>query len=157
MFMEEFMKLVNHLLRDIGSLCRCIQSIMDVRFRNRGLQRGQFIFLTRICEAPGIRQGELTAACSVDKGTTAKAVRKLEEAGFLRRCRDENDRRAWNLFPTEKGIELYKELIEEENREIAVCLRGFSQAETEQLLPLTSRLRDNAQSDWLNKRQSSDS
>jgi DNA-binding MarR family transcriptional regulator len=143
------MKLKNHLFRDLGSVCRCIQSTIDVRFRNSGLQRGQFIFLTRICETPGIRQGELAAACSLDKGTTAKAVQKLEDSGFIQRLHDENDRRAWNLFPTAKGTELYQKLIHEENREISAGLRGFSRAEAEQLQQMAVRLQNNIRCDWL--------
>ena len=58
------------LLREIGAIYRSIQSIMELRFRNKQLQRGQFIFLTRICEHPGIKQVELTRMCRVDKGTS---------------------------------------------------------------------------------------
>ena len=76
------------LLREIGAIYRSIQSIMELRFRNKQLQRGQFIFLTRICEHPGIKQVELTRMCRVDKGTTAKAVRKLMEAGYVLRKPD---------------------------------------------------------------------
>jgi DNA-binding MarR family transcriptional regulator len=143
------MKLTNHLLRDIGSLCRCVQSIMDVKFRTFGLQRGQFIFLTRIHETPGIRQTELTCACNVDKGTTTKAVKKLEEAGLVHRFRDEKDKRVWHLYSTDKGNEVYRKLIKEENREIAVSLSGFTAAESRQVRKLVRKMQCNVQSDWL--------
>jgi DNA-binding MarR family transcriptional regulator len=143
------MKVTNDLLRNIGSLCRCVQSVMDMKFRAYGLQRGQFIFLTRIYESPSIRQTDLTAECNVDKGTTAKAVKKLEEAGLIRRTRDEKDKRVWHLSPTDKGNELYGELIQEENRQIAVGLNGFSSSEINQLLQLVQKVQRNVQSDWL--------
>ncbi|MCH3951579.1 MAG: MarR family transcriptional regulator [Acidaminococcus sp.] len=143
------MKVTNDLLRNIGSLCRCVQSVMAMKFRTYGLQRGQFIFLTRIHESPSIRQTDLTAECNVDKGTTAKAVKKLEEAGLVRRSRDEKDKRVWHLSPTDKGNGLYEELIQEENRQIAVGLNGFTTDEINQLLQLIRKLQRNVQSDWL--------
>ena len=43
-------KLHNDLLRDIGTLARTIHYLHDLHFKELALQRGQFIFLTRICE-----------------------------------------------------------------------------------------------------------
>lgn len=143
------MTLENHLLRDIGAIYRSIQSIMELRFRNKQLQRGQFIFLTRICEHPGIRQIELTRMCRVDKGTTAKAVRKLMEARYVLRRPDPVDGRAWNLFPAEKAASLYKEILAEENRELDVCVRGMSAEEKQLLLGLIGRVQVSVETDWL--------
>ena len=142
------MKLENELLRNIGSLCRCVQSVMDLKFRHYNLQRGQFIFLTRTCENPGIRQVELTSICNVDKGTTAKAVSKLEAAGYLIRKQDAGDGRAWNLFPTESGKKLYEALIQEENRELSLNLQGFTEKEIDEVLRLVAKLQNNMQDHW---------
>lgn len=97
------MALESTLLREVGSLSRCLHSFMDVRFRQYHLQRGQFIFLTRICEHPGIGQAALTAMCCVDKGTTSKAVRKLRESQYITCEADETDGRAVKLYPTSAG------------------------------------------------------
>ena len=137
------------LLREIGAIYRSIQSIMELRFRNKQLQRGQFIFLTCICEHPGIKQVELTRMCRVDKGTTAKAVRKLMEAGYVLRKPDSRDGRAWNLFPTEKAGQVYKEILAEENRELEVCVRGMPAEEQRLLLGLIERVQNSVETDWL--------
>lgn len=71
------------LLRHIGTLSRCIHSIMDEKFKAYGFQRGQFIFFTRICETPGLTLTDLTLQCAVDKATTTKAVDKLAAAGYV--------------------------------------------------------------------------
>ena len=70
-------KLHNDLLRDIGTLARTIHYLHDLHFKELALQRGQFIFLTRICENTGINQNDLSLLLKVDKSTTAKAVQKL--------------------------------------------------------------------------------
>ena len=65
------------MLRYMGTITRCLHSMMDMTFKTYQFQRGQFVFFTRICEQPGINLAALTYACKVDKGTTTKAVRKL--------------------------------------------------------------------------------
>ena len=76
-------KLHNDLLRDIGTLARTIHYLHDLHFKELALQRGQFIFLTRICENTGINQNDLSLLLKVDKSTTAKAVQKLTAAGYI--------------------------------------------------------------------------
>ncbi|UQT40303.1 hypothetical protein M5E89_04860 [Acidaminococcus intestini] len=56
----------------------------------------------------------------------------------------------WHLYPTDIGKKLYEKLIEEENRQIAVGLAGFSQEEVRTLLDLMQKLRTNIQIDWKN-------
>ena len=80
-------KLHNDLLRDIGTLARTIHYLHDLHFKELALQRGQFIFLTRICENTGINQNDLSLLLKVDKSTTAKAVQKLTAAGYINRQR----------------------------------------------------------------------
>ena len=109
------------LLREIGAIYRSIQSIMELRFRNKQLQRGQFIFLTRICEHPGIKQVELTRMCRVDKGTTAKAVRKLMEAGYvLRKPNSVTDGRGI-CFLQKKAGQVYKDSGRRKPRAGGLC------------------------------------
>lgn len=45
----------------------------------------------------------------------------------------------WHLYPTDIGKKLYEKLIEEENRQIAVGLAGFSQEEVRTLLDLMQK------------------
>ena len=70
-------KLHNDLLRDIGTLARTIHYLHDLHFKELALQRGQFIFLTRICENTGINQNDLSLLLKVDKSTTAKELNRL--------------------------------------------------------------------------------
>lgn len=51
----------------------------------------------------GINQYELAYQDHYDKGTTARAVKKLEEQGYVLRRSDEHDRRITKLYVTKKG------------------------------------------------------
>lgn len=142
-------KLTDGHLREIGALARCIHSINDLKFRGLGLQRGQFIFLTRVVEQPGINLIELSALLRVDKTTTTKAVQKLLAAGLVARERDTADRRMWRLVPTGRALAVYPRIIAEENRCLAACLAGFSEGERAVALGLLTRMRANLEQDWL--------
>lgn len=143
--MEE---LQSEILREVGALARCIQSMSDIKYRKIHLQKGQFIFLTRICEHPGINLIELSNILKVDKTTTTKAVQKLLTDQYLRRERDEVDKRSWKVFPTEKALTVYSYIIYEENVYIETCLTGFTQEEKESAYYLFRRMRENIEKNW---------
>lgn len=138
----------SHILREIGALSRCIHSISDLKFKEINLQKGQFTFLTRICENQGINQIDLSNLLKVDKTTTTKAIQKLIEAGYINKKRDDIDKRMWRLYPKKKALEVYTFIIEEENRNIEVCFKNFNSNEKELVSKLVKKMRENIESDW---------
>src|SRR5690242_15489958 len=100
------------ILREIGTLSRSIHSISDIKFKELKLQRGQYIYLTRICENPGINLIDLTLLLKIDKTSTTKAIQKLEKEGYIERKKDISDKRIIRLYPTEKGFKSYDDIID---------------------------------------------
>ena len=141
-------ELKSRILREVGTVARCIQSISDIKYREINLQRGQFIFLTRVCEHPGINLIELSHVLKVDKTTTTKAIQKLLEENYVARRRSSADKRMWHLYPTQKAAEVYPYIIEEENRRLDTCLSGFSQQEKELAYNLITRMGENIEQEW---------
>lgn len=141
-------ELKNETLREVGMLARCIQSISDIKFREIKLQRGQFIFLTRICENPGINLVELSDILKVDKATTTKAIQKLVDEGYVQRERSSEDKRMLHLFPSIKAQRTYSFIIEEENLNIDKCFDGFDAVEKETVQYLLKRMRENIEQEW---------
>ncbi|PTQ83813.1 hypothetical protein C8U37_11283 [Trichococcus patagoniensis] len=41
-------------LREIGMIARALDSISNIEFREHNLTKGQYLYLMRICEYPGI-------------------------------------------------------------------------------------------------------
>ena len=148
-------KLDSEILRDIGAVARSIQSISDIQFRQLRLQKGQFIFLTRICEIPGINLIDLSNLLRVDKTTTTKAVQKLIEAGYIRKEQDISDQRVWRLYPEEPALHSYTQVIAAENQYIFHCFQGFSAQEKKAVSILMSRMRDNIECEWKRLKKSS--
>ena len=68
-----------------------------------GLSAGQFPVLMLLAREQNITQDTFVRHYQLDKGTIARAVRKLEDGGYIRRITDPENRRAVRLFLTGKG------------------------------------------------------
>ena len=66
------------ILREIGIIARALDSIANIEFRDIDLARGQYLYLVRIAENPGIIQEELSDLLKVDRSTVARSVKKVK-------------------------------------------------------------------------------
>lgn len=71
------------ILREIGSISRMLESIANIEFIEFQLSKGQYIYLVRIYENEGIVPERLAKLIKVDRTTLSRAVKKLEENGFI--------------------------------------------------------------------------
>ena len=136
------------ILREIGMIARSLDSISNIEFKRYDLAKGQYLYLVRICENPGIIQEKLAELIKVDRTSAARAIKKLEINGFIEKKEDEHNRKIKKLFPTEKGEGVYPFIISENEHSNSVVLKGFSDKEVENLLLLLRRARKNAEIDW---------
>ncbi|MCM3089294.1 MarR family transcriptional regulator [Bhargavaea ginsengi] len=136
------------LLREIGVIARSLDSISNIEFKEVDLSKGQYLYMVRICEHPGIIQEKLAEMIKVDRTTAARAIMKLEEKGFIEKRDDVDNRRIKKLFPTAKGLEIYPFIIREHKHSNSVALEGFSEDEADILLRLLRRVRKNVDKDW---------
>ena len=105
-----------------------------------GIGSGQIMFLMQLYRKDGICQEELSENLHIDKGTTCRAIKKLEEEGFLIRSRDENDKRAYKLYLTEKSKEMeenIKNILYDWERHIS---KGLSKKEAEILFSILKKI-----------------
>lgn len=136
------------ILREIGALTRTIHAIIEIKFISLNLKKGQSIYLTRICENPGITMKELSQLLMVDKTTTSKVIQKLISEKLVRKKQDVQDKRTYHLFPTKKATQAYSIIIEEENRLTAQCYAGFHRDQQAMVLALIRKMRQNIEDDW---------
>lgn len=50
---------MNDILREIGMIARALDSISNIEFKDLDLTRGQYLYLVRIYENPGVIQDKL--------------------------------------------------------------------------------------------------
>ncbi|MCY7861984.1 MarR family winged helix-turn-helix transcriptional regulator [Bacillus haynesii] len=136
------------ILREIGMIARALDSISNIEFKEHDLTKGQYLYLVRICENPGIIQEKLAEMIKVDRTTAARAIKKLEMKGFIERRDDEHNKKIKKLFPTEKGNEVFPFIKRENDHSNRVALEGFSEGEAEVIFKLLQRVRKNVEKDW---------
>ena len=65
-------------------------------------------------------------------------------------CRNgcSEDQRHWQLFPTEKALLLYDQIITEENTSLQLCLQNFTASERKELNRLFKKMCANLETHW---------
>lgn len=139
---------MTEILREIGMIARALDSISNIEFKEHDLTKGQYLYLVRICENPGIIQEKLAEMIKVDRTTAARSIKKLETHGFIEKKDDEHNKKIKKLFPTKKGENVYPFIKRENDHSNSVALAGFSEAEMETMFNLLHRVRKNMEKDW---------
>ncbi|MEK5232104.1 MarR family transcriptional regulator [Lysinibacillus sp. FSL K6-0232] len=139
---------MTEILREIGMIARALDSISNIEFKEYDLTKGQYLYLVRICEHPGIIQEKLAEMIKVDRTTAARAIQKLEVSGFIEKRKDEQNKKIKRLFPTDKGEAIYPIIKRENDYSNSVALTGFSEEEAALVFQLLERVRKNIEVDW---------
>ena len=139
---------MKEILREIGMIARALDSISNIEFKEFDLTKGQYLYLVRICENPGIIQEKLAEMIKVDRTTAARAIKQLEVHGFIEKKDDEHNKKIKKLFPTDKGKQVFPFIKRENDHSNRVALAGLSESEGEFLFHLLERVRKNIEIDW---------
>ncbi len=107
----------------------------------------QLTFFMTIVNMAGITQEELSNHLKINKSTTAKAIQSLEKNGYVIKKVSKKDRRAYNLYPTQKALELYKKIRDLAFQWDDVLCKGFSKEEKESIYKLIEKMAQNASED----------
>ena len=127
------------ILREIGMIARALDSISNIEFKELSLTRGQYLYLVRVCENPGIIQEKIAELIKVDRTTAARAIKRLEEQGFIYRQEDASNKKIKRIYPI---------IVRENQHSNQVALQGLSEVEISQLADYLVRMRKNVSEDW---------
>jgi DNA-binding MarR family transcriptional regulator len=131
---------MKQILREVGMIERCFESIANIEFKQYSLSKNQYIYLVRICENPGIIQERVADLLKVDRSTASRAIEKLKQAGFIKKSITEENKKNVRLYATEKGLEIFLMLQKEEAYSDEIALKGISEEERQILLTLLSTI-----------------
>ncbi|MCI1986072.1 MAG: MarR family transcriptional regulator [Lactobacillus sp.] len=135
-------------LRAVGVIARALDSISNIEFRALALTRGQYLYLVRIVEQPGIIQEQLVNQLKVDRATVARSVTKLCQQGFVVKRPDPNNAKSSLLFATEAGQQAYAPIHRENLYSLKRALDGMSPDEVATLTRLLNQMCANVDADW---------
>jgi len=135
---------MNNLMKYVKTISRCFTLYREDELKINELSGYQHPYLRRICENPGISQDQLAKRLHVNKSNVARQLALLEQNGFIVRKESAKDKRQLEVYPLEKGMEIYPrilEVIKDWNDEL---LAGFSIEEKQQLANMLQRLMSKA-------------
>ncbi len=141
-------KMKEDILRQIGTIARALDSIANIEFKDIQLNRGQYLYLVRISENPGIISDHLAGMLNVDRTTTARSIKKLEQNQLIRKENDQQNKKIKHLFVTELGQKLAKQIKKENAYSNEVVLAGLSTQQRIELAALLQIVEKNASANW---------
>jgi len=127
----------------IAAIHRNSQMIINHKLREYDIRSGQHDFLYVIANNEGLSQKELSEILNIGKATTAKAVKNLLASGYIKRETDDEDKRFFKLYLTEKGKEIEDTINKTFDEMIEIYSSGFSEDEYDATLDTLSRIFDN--------------
>jgi DNA-binding MarR family transcriptional regulator len=109
---------------------------LNERLKPYNLSFGQFPVFMCLLKHPDIMQESMARHFHLDKGTIARTVRKMEDAGYILRSVDPTNRRAFRLSLTEKGIHIAPEIMAIDRIWQETVCAGLSDSERQSFLSL---------------------
>lgn len=109
-----------------------------------GVTGCQFSYLLALSRQSGMSQEEISDMLKIDKTSTAKAVKKLEEDGFVTRRTDTSDKRTNRVFLTQKGLDVIPHILDTMKKWDEAVLADISEEEYDLMERLLSRMADSA-------------
>ncbi|MBN1431350.1 MAG: MarR family transcriptional regulator [Methanomicrobiaceae archaeon] len=120
-------------IRDIplGGLISIIYRSRNIYLNNMlkmtGISPGQLFAFITISKEENITQERIAGIFYMDKGTVARAVRKLEDSGYICRTPDPENRRAHMLCLTSEGwkvLPVIEEILNKWDRDVSDGISG---------------------------------
>ncbi len=130
--------------RWISIIHRNRQNYLTKRLEAYRIGSGQHIFLMVLSCHDGISQEQLSEHIRLDKATTAKAIKRLENEGYVRREVDPRDKRAYKVFLTDKGVEVIPVIQEAIRDWEQMVTHNISADEVEILMDILAKMARNA-------------
>ena len=124
----------------ISIIHRTGSSFLSKEFSKFNIGSGQYMYLIHLYKNDGLSQEELTEILNIDKGTTAKSIKKLETEGFVMRVKDKNDKMINRVYLTPKALEVKDEFLSSINAWENTLTLNLSYAEKEQALTLLKKI-----------------
>ena len=103
----------------------------------------QWSLVFRVVERSGLTQKELSDSTYKDQANITRSIDRLEQKGFLKRIENPNDRRSFQLVPTQDAIALVERIIPLSQAFNAQLTQGFNEEETKMLIALLNKVHHN--------------
>lgn len=104
---------------------------LDRQLEPMSLNSSNYIYVKKLCEEPGLNQKDFIDFFYINPSNITRAITYLIGQGYIERIPSPEDKRAWNLYPTEKARAIYPKLAGMYDDWEKAALQGYSQEEKE--------------------------
>ena len=127
----------------LGDSSRLLRKRFDRQARALGLTRAQWRVIAMLRRNEGVNQTALAELMDIEPITLGRHVDRVEDAGWVERRPDPDDRRVWRIFLTDKAQPVLAEM-----EQIAIAVRDeamtdFTSAERERFIDDLLRVKSN--------------
>lgn len=130
-------------VQDLGRLVSYLRSNLvthlDIALEDKELTSAQYIVVVLLARGKVNTLAELCEHMVYDRGAMSRLLSRLEDKGLVAKKQSVEDRRSTLLCLTEKGQQLYPEILPTVNDIYRKALTGFSDDEQNQLASLLFR------------------
>ncbi|ATY30838.1 MarR family transcriptional regulator [Sphingomonas psychrotolerans] len=127
----------------MSDVSRLMRRRFDERARKSGATGAQWRTLKILERHEGLNQGQIAELLEVEPITCCRMIDRLEEAELVERRRDPTDRRAWQIYLTDKARPVLAELHDIAGEMIEAALHGLDAAQRDALIASLNIIRSN--------------
>ncbi|MDX6154274.1 MarR family transcriptional regulator [Marinococcus sp. PL1-022] len=126
---------------------RYTHQYIDKRFNHFGLGNTEVLVLLTLYDQENVPQEYITRQIVMDKATITRAIKRLEEKGYLYRKESVLDRREKIVFLTEAAWKIEEEISEAMREWTDIMTKEFTAEEKQTLLRLMEKAADGARAE----------
>ena len=130
--------------RSISFLNRYGSHYINEQLREYNLSASQYPYLAILFQNEGLSQDEIASILKIDKGTAARSIAKLEQAGYVERKVFNVDKRIKKLYLTDKAHSFQPKLTSILLGWNNIITKDMSEEEAECALKLLNKMTFNA-------------
>jgi DNA-binding MarR family transcriptional regulator len=127
----------------IGDVARLLRRNFDQRVQDLGLTQAQWRAIAQLSREEGIKQVVLADRLEVKPITLARLIDRLEAAGWVKRRRDREDRRATRLYLTPKSQPILSEMTTRVGDTLNEALGEVPVAQRDLLVEILQQMKSN--------------
>ena len=122
---------------------RSMKRSLEIKLNEYGITSSQYTVLEILWKHNGLSLSDLGKLLYFDNPTITGIIDRMEEANFVRRRRDKNDRRVIKVHLTQKGLDLKPVLPKIAKAVNEKAVEDFKESDKGRLLDFTKRLHKN--------------
>ncbi|WP_198965055.1 MarR family winged helix-turn-helix transcriptional regulator [Clostridioides difficile] len=131
---------MRELLKWVSIINRYNTNYIERKLADIGINNSQYFYVLHICNNPGITQDTIFEKILVNPSNITRALANLEKEGFITREPGVKDKRTWHLYPTEKSLECYDEILKITNGYVEELLSSFEKEEQELFMSMLKKV-----------------